>query len=63
MMIFWGVLIGKDSRVTSRYIFYKSNIVFDTIVDVGVIPNPALDNFFSLELPLIVPVVARQALY
>ena len=62
MMTFWEVLIGKDSQVTSRCIFYKSNIVFDNIVDVGVIPNPAYDEF-SLELPLIAPVIARQALY
>ena len=62
-MIFWEVLIGKDNQVTLRYIFYKSNVVFDTIVDVGVIPNLALVNFFSLELPLIAPVIARQALY
>ena len=56
MMTLWGVgggeggeLIGKDSQVTSPYIFYKSNIVFDTITDGGVIPNPALDKFFLLN--------------
>ena len=52
MMIFWEVLIGKDSQVTSRYIFYKSNIVFDTIVNVGVIPKPAVYKFFLLDNPL-----------
>ena len=61
-MTFWEVLIGKYSQVTSRCIFYKSNIVFDTIVDVVVIPKPSYDEF-SLELPLIAPVIARQALH
>ena len=63
MIIFWEVLIGKDNQVTSRYIFYRSKVVFDTIVDVGLIPNLALVKFFSLELPLIAPVITRQALY
>ena len=56
MMIFFGILIRKDNQVTSRYISHKSNI------DVGVIPNPALDIFFSLELLLTAPVIARQAI-
>ena len=52
MIIFWEVLIRKDSQVTSRYIFYKNNIDFYTIVDVGVIPNPPLDKFFLLNYSL-----------
>ena len=55
---FWGVLIEKESQVTSHVIFYKSNIVLDTIVDVEVIVN-----ILSLELPLVTPVIATQALY
>ena len=38
--------------MTSHYIFYKINIVFDTITDVEVIPNPALDGLFLLNYPL-----------
>ena len=38
-------------------------MVFDTIFDVGVISNPALDKFSSLELSFIAPAIARQALY
>ena len=62
MKDFWEVLIGIDSQGTSRYIFYKSNVVFDTI-DVGVIPNPALVKSFLLNYPHIAPVIARRALY
>ena len=51
-VFFGGVLIEKDSQVTSPYIFYKSSIAFDTIIDVGVIPNPALDKYFLLNYPL-----------
>ena len=52
MMIFYGLLIAKGSQVTSHYIFSKSSIVFDTVVDVGVILNPVLNKFFHLSYPL-----------
>ena len=59
---FHGVLIGEGIQVTSQCIFWKSNTVFDTMVDLEVIPNPALDDFFFLELPLIAPAFGIQAL-
>ena len=49
MMNFWWLLIGKDSQMTYHYIFYEINIVFNTIVDVRVTPNPALDELFLLS--------------
>ena len=33
------------------FIFYKRDILFDTIVDAGVIRNPALDRFFLFRWP------------
>ena len=45
MINFWWLLIGKDSQMTYHYIFYEINIVFNTIVDVRVTPNPALQLF------------------
>ena len=38
--------------MTPYYIFYESNIVFDTTVDVRMIPNQILDNFCPLSYPL-----------
>ena len=35
------------------YIIYKTNTIFDTSVDAGVIPNPALDRTFLLMYPLL----------
>ena len=54
MLILYGVLTGKDSQETSHYISCKSksNIAFDTTVDVGVIPIPAFDKCFILGYPL-----------
>ena len=49
MMNFWWLLIGKDIQMTYHYIFYEINIVFNTIVDVRVTPNPALDELFLLS--------------
>ena len=51
-----GLIIEKDSQVTSHYIFCKSNMpTFNAIFDVGVIPSSVLHIFF-LELPHIAPV-------
>ena len=47
--------------MSSHYIFYKINIDFGAIVDSELVLNPTLYNFYSLELPLIAPVIARQA--
>ena len=55
MIIFYGVLTGKGSQVTSHYLFWKSTIHntiltgFDIIVNDAVIPKPAFDNFFLLS--------------
>ena len=42
---------------------YKSNTVFETIVDAGAIQNSAVNRFFSWSIPIIGPVIARQALH
>lgn len=47
-----GLLIEKDSQVTSHYIFCKSNMpTFNAIFDVGVIPSSVLHIFF-LNYPI-----------
>lgn len=47
-----GLIIEKDSQVTSHYIFCKSNMpTFNAIFDVGVIPSSVLHIFF-LNYPI-----------
>ena len=57
----WYVRSSNQELV--YYEFYKNNIVSYTIVAVEETLNLALDNSFSLELSLIVPVKAKAALY
>ena len=49
MIIFYEVLTGKGSQVASHYLHDTILTAFDIIVNDGVIPKPAFDNFFLLS--------------
>ena len=55
-------LVDRDMMVIHFSWFCKRKVVFDAIFWTAAIRNHVLDSF-SLEIPLIAPVIARAALY